>query len=37
MSGAEVVGGSSESFKTFIATDRAQWGRVARAINLTVD
>ena len=37
MSGAEVVGGSPEAFKSFIAADRAQWGRVAKAINLTVD
>ena len=37
MSGAEVVGGSPESFKSFIAADRQQWGRVAKAINLTVD
>jgi tripartite-type tricarboxylate transporter receptor subunit TctC len=37
LSGAEVVGGTPEAFKAFIAAERKKWGEVTRAINLTVD
>ena len=33
--GAEVIGGTPEFFKNFIAAERKQWGDVIRAINLT--
>ena len=37
MSGAEVVGGTPDDFRAFIASERQQWGQVAKAINLTAD
>lgn len=37
LNGAEVVGGTAESFKAYIAAERQQWGQVTRAINLTSD
>ena len=37
VTGAEVVGGTAESFKAYIAAERKQWGQVTRSINLTSD
>jgi tripartite-type tricarboxylate transporter receptor subunit TctC len=37
VTGAEVVGGTAESFRSFIATERQKWGEVTRAISLTAD
>lgn len=35
--GAEVIGGTSEFFKNYINSERDQWGKVIRSINLTMD
>jgi tripartite-type tricarboxylate transporter receptor subunit TctC len=37
MNGAEVMGGTAESFRDYIASESLKWGKVAKDIGLTVD
>ena len=37
MTGAEIVGGSPESFRAYMVSERAKWGKIAKDINLSVD
>ncbi|MBN9429823.1 MAG: tripartite tricarboxylate transporter substrate binding protein [Burkholderiales bacterium] len=37
MNGGQVVGGTPESFKRYIADEAGKWGKVAREIGLTVE